>query len=396
MLLSYYHLPSHLKRCFAYCALFPKGYGFIKEHLILSWMAENFLQCSQLSKSPEEIGERYFNDLLLRSFFQRSIRYGEMCFVMHDLMNYLAKYVCGEICYRLGVDRPGSVPKKTRHFSTIKCVVECDEYRSLCDAKRLRTFVPISRCFGMLIEELISNFKFLRLLSLPECQINEVPDTIADLIHLRSLDLSFNDIGKLPDSTCSLCNLQVLKLNYCYNFWELPSTLHELKNLRLLELEETNLRKAPVLLGKLKNLQVWLGDLRVGKSSEFNIQQLGELDLHGQLSIRELENILNPCHALAADLKNKTHLVRLKLGWDFCRNNEDSIKESEVLENLQPSRHLKKLTINGNGGTQFPCWLSDNCLCNVVFLTLEGCKYCVKLPSLGLLTSLKHLKILGL
>jgi len=98
LLLSYYHLPSHLKRCFAYCALFPKDHEFKKETLILMWMAENFLQCSQQSKSPEEIGEQYFNDLLSRSFFQHSSGSLKSCFVMHDLLNDLAKYFCGEIC----------------------------------------------------------------------------------------------------------------------------------------------------------------------------------------------------------------------------------------------------------------------------------------------------------
>ena len=133
----------------------------------------------------------------------------------------------------------------------------------------------------------------------------------------------------------------------------------------------------------------------VGKSIESSIQQLGQLDLHGELSIKNLD-IVNPCDALAADFTNKRHLVDLCLEWDLKRNNEDSIKERKVLENLQPFRHLEWLTIDGYGGTQFPRWLSDNSLCNVVSLTLERCKYCLWLPSLGLLTFLKHLTIEGL
>jgi len=398
LLLSYYHLPSPLKRCFSYCALFPKDYEFDKESLILLWMAQNFLQCSQQSKSSEEIGEQYFNDLLSRSFFQQVIRNNKTCFVMHDLINDLAKYVCGKTCYRLGVDRTERVSKTTRHLSILKDPVEYHEYQSLSYAKKLRTFMSICRNYEMSIQEVISKFKLLRVLSLSYCRnIKEVPDTLGDLIHLRSLDLSGTQIKKLPNSTCSLCNLQVLKLNKCFCLKELPSTLHELTNLCRLELMETTLKKIPLLLGKLKNLQVWMGGFEVG-SSESSIQQLGELDLHGKLSIINLQNIVNPCDALTADLKNKTHLVGLCLNWNFGWNSDDinSIKEREVLENLQPSKHLEDLSLIVYSGTQFPRWLSYNYLSNVVSLTLKRCKYCQWLPSLGLFTFLKHLNIDGL
>ncbi|GLU07888.1 hypothetical protein SLE2022_248270 [Rubroshorea leprosula] len=45
--LSYHHLPAPLKRCFAYCAMFPKDYIFHKDDLVLLWMAEGFVKQQQ-------------------------------------------------------------------------------------------------------------------------------------------------------------------------------------------------------------------------------------------------------------------------------------------------------------------------------------------------------------
>ncbi|KAL2326244.1 hypothetical protein Fmac_025302 [Flemingia macrophylla] len=384
LLLSYYLLPSHLKRCFAYSALFPKDHEFDKESLILLWMAENFLQCSQHGKRPEEIGEQYFNDLLLRSFFQQSSG-DKRRFVMHDLHNDLAEYVCGDICFRLRVDKEVNIPTKTRHFSFVAGYKQYfDGSGSLCEAKRLRTFLPVDSsywCCKIPLHDWIFDFPFLRVLSFLGCrELQEVPNSIGNFKHLRSLDLSRTEITKLPDSTCSLYKLQILKLNYCNHLEELPLNLHKLINLRHLEFEETRVRKMPMHLGNLKNLQ-----------------QLEKLDLHGRLSIENVQNIVNPSDALGANLKNKSQLVKLELKWQRDRNVEDSIIERKILENLQPPKHLLRMSICNYGGTRFPNWLFDNnSFSNIVSLSLKDCNYCICLPSLGILPFLKDLKIIGL
>ncbi|WVZ02991.1 hypothetical protein V8G54_023797 [Vigna mungo] len=403
--LSYIHLPSHLKICFSYCALFPKDYEFKKEHLIQLWMTENLLHCRQHSKTPEEVCQQYFNDLLSRSFFQQSDEKLE-AFVMHDLLSDLAKYVGGDIYFRWDVDQAEKIQKVTRHFSVeLGDNKSFDGFGTLCNTKRLRTFMPTSRrvndlgdrwhCY-LSIRELLTKFKFLRILSLSRCfYLRELPDSINNLEHLRSLDLSCTDIRKLYEKICSLSHLQILKLNHCNFLEELPSNLHLLTTLCRLEFIFTGVRKLPSGLEKLKNLKVMMSRFFVDHNMESGIQLLGKLNnLYHDLGIWGLQDIENPEDALEADLKNKTHLVNLKLGWKRTRNSIDSKKIEDVLENLQPSKNLKVLSIFNYGGNKFPKWLVDDSLPNLVFLELGNCESCQHLPPLGLFPLLKKLKII--
>ncbi|KAK8469910.1 hypothetical protein PHAVU_004G008918 [Phaseolus vulgaris] len=400
LFLSYRYLPSHLKRCFAYCALFPKDYEFVKEELILLWMAQNFLKSPQQIRHPEEVGEEYFNDLLSRSFFQQSSIVGH--FVMHDLLNDLAKYVCADFCFKLKFDNEKCMPKTTRHFSFEFCDVKSfDGFESLTDAKRLRSFLPISNPwrakwhFKILIHNFFSEIKFIRVLSFRGClDLREVPDSVGDLKHLQSLDLSRTGIQKLPDTICLLYNLLILKLNSCSELEDLPLNLHKLTKLRCLEFKDTRVRKMPMHFGELKNLQV-LSPFLVDRNSELSTKQLGGLNLHGRLSMSDVQNIFNPLDALEANMKDKD-LVELELKWKSDHIPDDPRKEKKVLENLQPHTHLERLSIGNYSGTEFSSWVFDNSLSNLVFLKLENCKYCLCLPPLGLLSSLKTLEITGL
>nr|KYP47717.1 Putative disease resistance RPP13-like protein 1 [Cajanus cajan] len=198
----------------------------------------------------------------------------------------------------------------------------------------------------------------------------------------KGLPLALKTMGSLLRTKSSIAE---------WNLEELPLNLYKLTNLRHLEFVCSMVRKMPMHLERMKNLQE-LSLFYVGTSSEFSIQQLRGLNLHGGLSIRELQNIVNPSDALIADFINKTHLERLELEWNQNHIPNDPRKEKEVLENLEPSKHLKNLTICNYGGTQFPSWLLN---VNVVSLCMVNCKYCLVLPPCGVLPFLKELKIKG-
>ncbi|XP_028789896.1 putative disease resistance RPP13-like protein 1 [Neltuma alba] len=337
--LSYYYLPSHLKRCFAYCSIFPKDYDFDKEHLIQLWMAENFLTCAHQSKDGREVGEQFFHDLLLRA---------------NKLRTFL--------------------PLSMRGHRSTSC-------------NSILHFIS-----GKFTHNLPSKFTCMRVLSLSDHFIKQLPDSIGNLKHLRYLDLSGTKIRKLPDSICELHHLQTLKLWLCRLFEKLPTDFHKLMNLCHLDFRETQVREMPRQLDKLKNLQV-LSSFIIDKSGETSIKYLEGLNLHGSFSILGLQNVVSSSAALAVNLRSKIHLKELTLEW--CIDNKKSPHDKDVLENFQPHENLKKLSIGNYGGIDFPNWLANPSLSNLMSLELRHCKYCISLPSIGLFPSLKSLSIIG-
>ncbi|KAJ9687388.1 hypothetical protein PVL29_016038 [Vitis rotundifolia] len=377
--LSYYHLPSHLKQCFAYCSIFPKDYQFQKERLVLLWMAEGFLQQPKSKKRMEEVGDQYFHELLSRSFFQKSSS-RNLCFVMHDLVNDLAQLVSGEFCIRLGDGWGHETYEKVRHLSYYRSEYDAFErFETLIEVKCLRTlftlqsqFLPRSYLSNRILDKLLPKFRCLRVLSLFNYETINLPDSIGNLKHLRYLNVSHSDIKRLPETVCTLYNLQTIILNECRSLHELPSGLKKLINLRHLVVYGSRVKEMPSHIGQLKSLQT-LSTFIVGQRSGSRIGELGGLSqIGGKLHISELQNVVSGTDALEANLKNKKYLDELVLEWN---SSTDGLQNGvDIINNLQPHKNVTKLTIDFYCGTRLPTWLGDPSLLNMVSLNLRNCK----------------------
>ncbi|XP_068639629.1 disease resistance protein RGA2-like [Aristolochia californica] len=367
--LSYYHLPPKVKPCFAFCSLFPKDWRFDKDELIRMWIALGYIQPD--GRREEEVGDEYFNDLHMRSFFSDNPYY-ENEYTMHDLVHDLAESLGKEECIRLHdgkldlIPEKNNIPQRGRHASLILSgnaeQASFDDIKSL---RRLRTFVALTNISSVdnnsvefnLIDT-IEELKFLHIMRLRRGMINRVPNVIGCFPLLRYLDLSHTQIEELPDSFCNLSYLQTLNLRGCYKLKKLPNNTVTLKNLRYLNISAcTRLTSMPSHIGKLTNLRE-LTRFIVGKKARKKIVELKGLNsLKGVLDIEGLENVVDGEEAKEAGLKNK-QLRKLSLEWAWGDPQDGSIDE-DVLENLHPHINLEALCLIRYVGTSLPSWLSN-------------------------------------
>ncbi|KAM4080535.1 hypothetical protein ACJW30_11G024300 [Castanea mollissima] len=402
--LSYQYLPSHLKRCFAYCSLFPKDYEFEEDELVLLWMAEGLVPEIERNKSMEVLGAEYFHDLLMRSFFQQSSNNGSL-FVMHDLINDLARWAAKGLFYRmedaLGSNKQSEISTKVRHFSYIQRYLDgIKKFENFPKKMHLRTFLPLSiNSSGYLTNYvpncLLPQLRCLRVLSLLGYNIIELPSSIGNLKHLRYLNLSYTLIRSLPESTSSLYNLQTLMLKGCRKLTKLPEKIRDLVNLRYLDITYANLiREMPVGIEKLKYLHT-LSNFVVGKDNGSKIGDLMNLEfLRGRLCISSLENVLDVEDARRVNLNGKKNLDALEIKWGSApKDLQDASIAIDVLDLLRPWTTVKELSIDGYIGVKFPTWIGDQSFSNIVDLKIVKCKNCTALPAIGHLSSLKSLVI---
>ncbi|XP_027356763.1 putative disease resistance RPP13-like protein 1 [Abrus precatorius] len=360
-------------------------------------MAEGILPQIKTKKRMEDVGNECFQELLSRSFFNRSTYNNVSCFMMHDLINDLAQCVAREFCYRLDDDNPSKITTSVCHLSYVQGINdEPEKFEILSEFQQLRTFLPFrfldfgySSSFTSMVSFLLPKLKCLHVLSLSHYPITKLPDSVGNLMHLRYLDLAYTAIECLPDSA-ALCITWRHLLSGCRHLSMLPTNMFNLVNLRHLDISGSSLTEMPAKFGRLKSLQV-LTSFVVGSDGGVKVSELGELlELHGALLVVNLQNVVAR-EAFKARLRSKKYLHELEFKWTTTTHNVQS--ETDILDMLEPHQNVKRLKIQNFGGNKLPNWLGSSSFSSMVFLHLADCPSCVSLPSLGELPSLKELYI---
>ncbi|KAL6123444.1 hypothetical protein ACLB2K_075966 [Fragaria x ananassa] len=402
LLLSYHDLPLATKQCLLYYVIFPKDYVYDKNNLVELWMSQDYLNVNR-SKEKMIVGQNYFDELVMRSFFQDievNERNGNTRCKIHDIVHEFLQYLTENEYLILDIEMDDSKGKKVpndqiRHFTLMHAERDSLVHFHL-KCKNLRTWVHISSNSISIdaMVEMIVQLKCLRTITLVcppgyNDSLKEIPETIGGLIHLRYLDLSHNEeLKELPSAMGSLYNLQTLRLVGCDSLTRID--VQRLINLRHLYVEDCWSLRLIKGIEKLTHMQrLDCFNIRDGGDEGGNrLEHLKDLNqLQGSLVIY-IDRFPSTAENNAEIMKNKAHILELCL---YFMGSED---ERQIMNRLEPHPSLEYLTIVEYAGGTFSDWLLS--LHSLRVLILSRCLSCEILPSLGKLASLESLYIWSL
>ncbi|KAI3445833.1 hypothetical protein Pfo_002498 [Paulownia fortunei] len=458
LLVSYLHLPPHLKHCFVFCSIFPKNHEIERKTIIHMWMTQGFILSDGESRALEDIGDEYFHELLWMSVFEEikefeggSVRGYKMNETFYSLARFLGEN-------EFLVLEQGLAPNSLGHVRHVSFVPKYSDRpplipETLSQSKHLRTLLVFSEGgIPTAPLHLFSSFIYLRELKLSGCQI-ELPESIGDLSLLRYLDVSHSHFRELPSSISSLRSLQVLNLFGCYNLNHLPQ-IDQITGLRHLDicgcealvempygigkmvyLQTLPIYIVPILAPRLRRRKLptkWHLILRTDDSDsrkrlvQGSLYAIQHLDLRDELKIKHLERVYDVEKAKAANLTNKAHLKSLGLCWGYegstfimnpALEANASIHQDQKLlipgpsEEPETSATVSDLHLAGEilEGLQphknlkklfivgYPGFRFPLwTLPNLIKVVLINCEGCVHLPILGHLPLLKSLHMEGM
>jgi len=342
--ISYQRLPTHLKRCFLYCSVFPKDYLFADLELVQFWMAHGLIhQSSNPNEKLEDVGLRYVRELISRCFFQDYVvtivsAYFKMHDIMHDLASSLAQNEFSIIS-----SQNHQISKTTRHLT----VLDSDSFFHKTLPKfpnnfhQVRSIVFADSIVGPTcktdFEKCLLEFKHLRSLELmDDSEFEAFPERIGALKHLRYLHFGKNaKIKRLPKSIFKLQNLQALLTGD--GLEELPKDVRHMSSLRFLFLTTQQKRLPEGGIGCLECLQtLFIVDCE-------NLENLCE-DMEGLKSLRKL--FIVSCGSLISLPRSIECLTTLE---EFCISDCEKLDlmtiEKEKEKKIQPLSSSLRIVI---------------------------------------------------
>uniref|UniRef100_A0A0D9V0T8 NB-ARC domain-containing protein n=1 Tax=Leersia perrieri TaxID=77586 RepID=A0A0D9V0T8_9ORYZ len=401
--LSYDDLPSHMKQCFAFFAIFPKDYEIDIDKLIQLWMANGFILEGKVNLL-EIHGNHIFNELASRSFFQdmKQAQFGEygskhghcsrrLC-KMHDLMHDVALSVMGNECAAVTEDpiQRESIQSTTRHLllpykgpetilngylkdsSPAIQILLCDEY----------IYSPL---------ENLAKYNSVRALKIQQGRFS-FPLKAKHLLHLRYLDFSKSNIIALPEEISILYHLQTLNLSDCWFLCQLPKQMNYMAALRHLYTHGCrSLKHMPPDFGRLTSLQTLTFFVAGTGSNCSDVGELQHLDVSGRLELHQLQNVRVP-DAIKCRLIMKTKMTELSLVWkedQSCNETQDC--HDKAMEALQPHDELLVLKVDSYKSTTFLPWIGM--LKFLVEIDLYDCTTYQNIPQFWQLHDLRVLRL---
>ncbi|XP_027063758.1 putative disease resistance protein RGA3 [Coffea arabica] len=391
--LSYNELSPELKRCFSYCAVFPKDHEIYVMELIWLWIAQGYVRPRRRGERLELVGREYFNNLAMRSFFQELKKVGDeyqKC-KMHDIVHDFAQFLTKNECHVLGGIGRNSSSERPRHLTILEEGTEEEMFSSrVVDFGWLRSILTFSEIGRVVVpQNLFRSLKCVRTLALCDCELDEIPAEIGRLIHLRHLDLSDNRFVTLPEAICDLYYLETFYINDCEELSCLPERIEALVHLRHLHNDNTDeLRQIPQGLGKLTSLCCLTRFI-----ARSNFDDLAILKDLNQLESLRVE-IEGEVDFGSAELGKKVNMRGMAL---IFSSGAHLIETPSCIESMEPPPNLEGLELDGYPGVQLPSWLVTKPLVNnLTRLYIEKPRNISSLPALWKLSSLDELWIMGL
>ncbi|XP_047086578.1 putative disease resistance protein RGA3 [Lolium rigidum] len=417
---SYHHLCEQVKRCFAFCSIFPRRHLLKRHELVKLWVAEGFARCTSEGGEMEDVCQEYFDELVSASFLQLRAKENPLekeYYLIHDLLHDLAEKAAGSDCFRIENSwKPQrkctavEVPPNVRHLF-VETYNEELVTMKICKLYNLRTLIIGGKNIQGAVGEqdlkcMFKKLRKLRVLIISPRYSKEggcvsldvrVPACIGQLTHLRYLALraSFFSRGilrlTLPATFSKLYHMQILDFKRFENVeFSTSEDIGDLVNLR--HVRFSDLLDIPNI-GKLTSL-LSMKVFNVRKQQGHELKQLGNLiKLRGQLSIRGLENVESKAEALEANLAGKEGLGTLKLSWERVQASPES--QAQVLEGLCPPKDLESLTIEGYQCSTYPSWMHNGGPKHVNHLVLYGCRAQPGPELVGFCAHLRELGIVG-